>query len=404
MPRPLTLRHAGEPYGEKDFYLEDFRGRSVLVALDPVSAASRPDLGPLATAITDLVANQTRVILWWPAVGVAPERRLRAALRRARSGGRRRPLPAVVIRVAAAELAGSESAGLRGALWGALRDGLCVLVVEGAGWPAFPSRAAALATALRLPKLVLLDSRGGLLGAAPRRLSFVDENLLETLLRQGEAEWSGLGDRRALLVAVREALRGGVEEVNLCPPEGVADELFTYEGSGTLFTQGDYCHVEPLALDDFAQAERLLDRGQREGLLKLRSAEEIAEVLGAGFGATIGRRHLAGVAGLLTAPYAPERAGEIVGLYTITRFKGEGVGERLVTRLLAEAEQRGLAYVFACAVDERAQQFFARLGFERVGRDDVPATKWAGYDSRRRDRLAVFRRQPAATAVSAARA
>jgi amino-acid N-acetyltransferase len=296
-----------------------------------------------------------------------------------------------------------DAGTLRGALWSALRrDGLCVLLVHETGAPAFPVAAVRLAVALRVPKLVLLDGRGGLLGAAPARLSFVDENQLETLLRQGEAEWSGLGDRRELLVAVRDALGRGVEAVNVCTPEGIAEELFTYEGSGTLFTQGDYCHVGPLALDDFAQAERLLERGQREGLLKLRTPEEMAEVLGAGFGATMGHHHLAGVAGLLTAPYAAERAGEIVGLYTITRFKGEGVGERLVNRLLTEAERQGLASVFACAVDERAQQFFARLGFERVGPSSVPPAKWVGYDRRRRTQVAVFRRRLAVAAAARA--
>src|SRR5947208_1939520 len=237
------------------------------------------------------------------------------------------------------------------------------------------------------------DPEGGLLAGQPRRLSFVDANVLETLLRHGEAEWAGLGGRRGLLVAVRDALEGGVESVNLCTPEGIAEELFTYVGSGTLFTRGDYCHVAPLGLDDFAQAERLLERGQREGLLKLRSPDEIAGVLAVGFGATVCDRHLAGIAGLLTAPYAAERAGEIVGLYTITRFKGEGIGERLVGRLLAEAAKRGLAYVFACAVDERAVQFFLRLGFEQVGAERVPAAKWTGYDARRRARVVVCRRE-----------
>src|SRR5205823_11470640 len=159
-------------------------------------------------------------------------------------------------------------------------------------------------------------------------LSFADANVLDTLLRHGEAEWSGLGERRALLLAVRDALDAGIEAVNLCRPEGVAEELFTYTGSGTLFTRGDYCHVAPLGIDDFAQAERLLERGQREGLLKHRTAEEIAQVLAAGVGASLSAHHLAGVAGLVTLPYARERAGEIVGLYTITRFKGEGIGER----------------------------------------------------------------------------
>src|SRR5213593_4756411 len=375
-----------EPFDEKDFYLEEFRGRSVLLALAP--AVTGADLSALAGAVADLVRNDTRVVLWWPAA----ERRLLAALRRSRALPRPRKdrrLPVPVVHLDATGPPSPEP--LRAALWlAARRARLCVLAVPAAA--SFPRDAAALAVGLRVPKLVLVDAQGGL-DVGTGRLSFVDENLLDTLLRQGEAEWSGLGQRRALLVQVRAALGGGVESVNLCRPAGVAEELFTYVGSGTLFTRGDYCRVAPLALDDFAQAERLLERGQREGLLKLRSSEEIAEVLGAGFGATLCDRHLAGVAGLLTAPYAAERAGEIVGLYTITRFKGEGIGERLVARLLAEAAERGLAYVFACAVDERAVQFFLRLGFEQVGAERVPVAKWAGYDVRRRTRVVVCKRQ-----------
>ena len=383
-----------EPFDEKDFYLEEFRGRSVLLALAP--AVTGADLGAVAGAVADLVRNDTRVLLWWPAA----ERRLLAALRRSRALPRPRKdrrLP--VVHLDAAASASPET--LRAALWlAARRARLCVLAVPAAA--SFPCDAAELAVGLRVPKLVLVDARGGLdVGAG--RLSFVDENLLDTLLRQGEAEWSGLGERRALLVAVRAALAGGVEAVNLCAPAGVAEELFTYVGSGTLFTQGDYCHVAPLALDDFAQAERLHERGRREGVLKPRTPEEVAELLASSFGATICGRHLAGVAGLLTAPYATEQTGEIVGLYTITRFKGEGIGERLVSRLLAEAESRGLEYVFACAVDGRAQQFFERLGFERVSAAAVPAAKWVGYDRRRRARVAVFRRRlPVAAAAARA--
>jgi len=44
-------------------------------------------------------------------------------------------------------------------------------------------------------------------------------------------------------------------------------------------------------------------------------------------------------------------------------------------------------------VDSRAQQFFERLGFEQVGAGDVPASKWCGYDPRRRARVAVLRRR-----------
>jgi amino-acid N-acetyltransferase len=390
----IDVRQA-DAFGEKDFYLEEFRGRSVLVAVAPQAAGARPDLAPLAAAIRDLVLNDTRVLLWWPDVGVPAERRLRGALRRAKGLWRRRPQPSVPF----LRLRAADPAAVRAEVWAAFRrERLCVLVADGGP---FPHDVAALAEALRVPKLVLVDASGGLQAGPTARLSFVDANVLATLLRRGEAEWSGLGDRRALLVAVGDALDGGVESVNLCTPAGIAEELFTYEGSGTLFTRRDYCHVDRLALDDFAQAERLLERGQREGLLKLRSAEETAEVLAAAWGATVCEGHLAGIAGLLTGPYAAERAGEIVGLYTITRFKGEGIGERLVSRLVDEAHRRRLAYVFACAVDERATQFFVRLGFERVGADDVPQAKWDGYDARRRARVAVLRRRLAETAPQA---
>ncbi len=399
-----------EPYGEKQFYLEEFRGRSVLIAVAPAAVVARAPLDSLGAAVRALVRNDTPVVVWWPHVAPRSERRLLAALGRAprkeraargkaKRRARRRRQPSPLLRLAAAEVALPEAgAAVRSALWSRVRvGGLCVLAVG--GLTTFPQQAMELAVALRVPKVVLVDPRGGL-AVGGTRMSFVDENVLQTVVQQGQAEWSGLGDRRALLVAVRAALDGGVEQVNLCQPEGVAEELFSYAGSGTLFTEGDYTRVGPLALDEFEQAERLLERGHRDGTLKVRSREEIAQVLGAGFGVTVCGRHLAGVAGLLTAPYAADRAGEIVGLYTINRFKGEGLGDRLVGRIVQEAETLGLDYVFACTLDEHAQQFFERQGFVRVAHHCVPAAKWIGYDARRRQRVAAFRAEvPARAAV-----
>jgi amino-acid N-acetyltransferase len=395
MAKALGMPPAAEMVAEKDFYLDEFRGRSVMIAVAPTAVDGRSDLAPLALAVGELVRNGTRVLLWWPLPRLGAERRLLAALARARAVSRargplRRPPPLMRMGEVAA------GAPLRGRLWGHLRHGrLCIL---SGGDPEFPGGARDLARSLRVAKLILIDAEGGLAPGA-QRLSFVDENQLETLLREGQAEWLGLGHRRALLEAVHEALRGGVASVNLCTLVEVGSELFTYEGCGTLFTQGDYCRVGRLGLDDFAQAERLLERGQREGLLKLRTTEEVEDVLAAGYGAMIGGRHLAGVAGLLTAPYEAERAGEIVGLYTITRFKGEGIGERLVGHILSEAAWLGLDYVFACALDARAQQFFARMGFARVRTTEVPAAKWRGYDPRRRARLRVYRQPVPASAL-----
>jgi amino-acid N-acetyltransferase len=386
-----TNRRRTKPFGEREFYLEEFRGRSVLIALAPAALGPRLRLGRLAEAVADLVRNRTRVLLWWPCAGTDDVKRLLAALRARRS---LRPLlrgPAPPV-VALEELDDDEDAlRLRESVWARMRRRrLTVLSVPAhAAFPAFPL---AVATALRIPKVVLLDPFGGL-ALGKQTLSFADENALETLLQEGEAEWAGLGDRREALTVIRHALQEGVESVNVCTPSGVARELFTYDGSGTLFTQGDYCRVEPLGIDSFGQAERLLAQGQRAGALKHRSAAEIAAVLASGFGAQVSGRHLAGIASLLTQPYAAERAGEVAGLYTITRFKGEGLGARLVDRVLAEAAANRLDYVFACALERRARRFFQQMGFVRVKPEDVPPAKWCGYDKRRRARLAVFKRR-----------
>jgi len=398
-----SRRRASEPFGEREFYLEEFRGQSVLIAVSPAVVDEREPLGPLAATVADLVRNQTRVIVWWPGIDAAAERRLRAALDRERAGGRRPPgrrRLSLVARLKAADLAAPDAEHrLRAAVWARLRAGrLCVLAVDGNGFPRHPLE---IAAGLRVPKVVLLEADGGLsVGGAP--LSFVDENVLETLLRQGQAEWSGLGDRRALLVAVRAALQAGVEAVNLCALEAIGEELFTYVGAGTLFTKDAYTQVGPLSLEEFAQAERLLARGQQAGFLKRRTPEETAQVLAAGFGVSMSGRHLAGVAGLLTTPYLDDNAGEIVGLFTITRFKGEGLGERLLAQILQRAATLGLAYVFAVTIDERAQEFFERNGFERVDADGVPASKWHGYDPRRRERVVTFRRRLAVRSVAEA--
>jgi amino-acid N-acetyltransferase len=379
-----------KPFGEREFYLEEFRGRSVLVALAPTAIAARVRLGSLTDAVADLVRNRTRVLLWWPCVDGEPPRRLLAALRARRS---LRPLlrGAVSPVVGPDEIdEGADPLELRAAVWARMRRRrLTVLAVPPhATFPGFPLR---VATALRIPKVVLLDPSGGL-ALGKQTLSFADENALETLLQEGEAEWAGLGDRREALATIRHALQAGVESVNVCTPSGVARELFTYDGSGTLFTQGDYCRVEPLGIDTFAQAERLLAQGRREGALKHRSTAEIAAVLATGFGALVSGRHLAGIAALLTQPYTAQRCGEVAGLYTITRFKGEGLGARLVDHVLATAAADGLDYVFACALERRARRFFQQMGFERVRVEDVPAAKWLGYDKRRRARLAIFKR------------
>ncbi|MBI3785233.1 MAG: GNAT family N-acetyltransferase [Deltaproteobacteria bacterium] len=392
-----------DEFGEKHFYLDEFRGHTLLFSVPAEQLVREDELAPVANVVRDLLANDTRVILL---VGAADDQGAAQTLRRLqrRFGPQvfreetfslfpqRRHRSGAFVELPPDALYANTSTELLSRIWLTLRHApLFVGIVRGAGMGELTSMAQRVATRLRVHKLVLLEAAGGVEGNDGKAISFMNDAMLETLLGVGEAEWAGLSDRRPTFEAVHRALLGGVASVNLCPPAGAPHELFTYTGSGTLFTLADYCTVQPLGIDEFEEVERLIERGQQEGLLKPRSPEEVAAMLVNGYGATIGAHHLAGICALATEPYAGARAGEIVGLYTITRFKGEGIGSRLIARAVADARAAQLDYVFACTTEERALVFFEREGFRRVGPDAIPTNKWAGYDAVRRERVFVLR-------------
>lgn len=379
---------------EKSFYLDEFRGHTLCFSL---RLAEAKDLSPLLDVVRELVGNDTRLLLLLGARGRLPAtvQRIARALRAASRGGTAsEPAQTRRGRARREQLAAAWSWPPRvehlTSVWQTLRHAPVFAgvvpetrVLDFGQW---------ITGRLRIPKWVIVDQRGGLRTTGDKSISFMDDSVLVEVLRVGEAEWAGMNERRKELDAVRGALSAGVQAVNLCALTDLATELFTYEGAGTLFTLEDYCRIERLGIDDFAEVERLLRRGEREGFLKERDERQIAALLLNGFGATIGRHHLAGVCALLTEPYTRAGAGEIAGLYTVTRFKSEGVGARLLRRALDEADAAGLRYVFASTTNANAAAFFERQGFRRVRRSEVPAAKWRGYERRRLDQVVVLRR------------
>ncbi len=389
-----------ESFDEKQFYLDEFRGKTLLFAIPDDCLKREDDYLQLAAVTRELLANDTRIVVLVGVTHAAAAEQVQRRLQRrfaplvfredtlslfpqrgARNG--------VFVRLNAPAVSTSFLA----TIWMTLRRGpLFVGTVQETPAPVLLEMAQEVATRLRVHKLVLIDRTGGVTGEDGEAISFFDPSLLQAVLGVGEAEWAGLGRWRTLLETAGRTLAGGVSSVNLCTLDGLARELFTYVGSGTLFTQADYCTVQRLGIDDFEEVERLIERGQREGLLKPRGPEEVARMLVQGYGASIGAHHLAGVCALDMESYRDAGAAEIVGLYTITRFKGEGVGGRLIARVIADAQAAGMAYVFACTTEERAQIFFEREGFRFVGPDDIPAAKWVGYDAERRAHVAILRK------------
>lgn len=333
---------------EKQFYLKDFRNRAILFHVEDARQLERH----AASTLADLVDNPTLVI-------VVARRfpRKRRALRVSRRDFEKRPGALVPL---------SESL---------MKDGRADVY-----WPRRLTGARAiaysrqLAVRLGVEKLVIVDERGGLDAGSGTR-SFVHAAALARVCRAEEdcGDW-GLAELQQILAGVRS----GITAVNLTTAEGVGAELFTYQGSGTLVTAEEYCTVDSLGVQHFHEAERLLARGEREGFLLPRDEEQKHRLLLAGYGAWFGGERLAGVCGLETEAYRRRRVGEIVGLYTITRFQGEGVGVRMIDHVVAAAKESKLKSLFACSSNERAVAFFERCGFERVDPSKVPAVKWAG--------------------------
>ena len=375
--------------GEKDFYLEEFRQRTLVLAVEAVALRRLATRRRLAGVVGELVNNQTRVVVVLGGESRDPVEARdwlqlppRARARRSALGGRAPRQDA---------LAWDPDAiddGMQ-RIWQVLRGrDLCLVVTatlarDVAGFVASRSRAL---------KLVLLDEAGGLREPdASHALSYLDGPRLEVLSVAGEAEFQGLGARRADLEAIGSMLDAGVGSVNLCTVSDLAQELFSYEGAGTFFSRDDHLAIGRLSIDDFPEVERLLARGQSEGLLKPRTATEAGELLLDGYGAWIGEHHLAGVGALRRGLYREEAAAEIAGLYAITRFKGEGIGKKLVRRMIQDARNDQLAYVFSVTSAERAAGFFVREGFAEVAPESLPAAKWKGYAPERRRRVRAFR-------------
>lgn len=343
-------------FSERAFYLREFRGRSIAVAGQPHD---------------------------WPTTAAG-------ALESLQQGGGRTILCSEGMPHHGGPSLSSDDPHLEVAVWRALRETGRASVALRAGADCHVGKAADLALRLKVFKWVWLDPEGGLVRNG-RPASFVDGEELARGLATGGA--LSKDPRRSLWEAIAGALSGGIPTVNVCTAAGLDDELFTYAGSGTLFTPGRYITVRHLGIDDYDAGSDLLSRGASEGYLAPRDPAARDALLVHGFGAFVGATHLAGIGSLID--WGGGDAAELAGLYTLTRFQGEGIGGHLIAFAAARARSLPVRRLFACTTSTPVGAFFVRQGFREVAAEALPSNKWnppdgEPYDPARRAALKCF--------------
>lgn len=370
-PRSTSRTRENIPQAEHDFFVEEFRGTTIVTSLPVIVDGA---LAPLRRTIAGFVAGDTRLVFVVSA---------RADAARLQEEAREVGVDAAVL---TSPTVWHDDALV--SLWIATTDQKVVIVVA-AEPDGVTETAGFVAAGLRAAKVVLTDPGGGW-GNPPR--SFVELGIHRNTLAL-EMRQRGAGN---LLPAAERALRGGASSVNLCRAEDIEHELFTFDGRGSVLTLGGYVHVTTLRVDDLPAVEALIAQGVRDGILKPRSREDIARMAVSGLGARVIRSgHLAGIVGLETDAYGREGLGEIAGLVTVSEFSGAGTGGMLVDGLVERARTIGLRALFAVTVSDAAASFFLRRGFSEVGRQEVPPAKWDGYDLQRLAKARCFWRDVA---------
>jgi len=352
------------PFSEREFYLAEFRRRSIGIAWPESEPLVRE---PLADVVALLVANGSRVVILSPQEEVTL---IGSAL------------PAIDF----------GEANFAPRLWRRLRDrGHAGLLISSESFEADCLQAA---LTLRLAKVVWIQSNAPIQRTdGEGRVSVVDLAHLGSLLsergREGELSLQIQPGRKPLLDAIRGMIDGGIPSVNVCAAKQLAEELFTYAGAGMFFTRDRYAEVRPLAIDDFDPASDLIGRGEADGYLVPRDSEARDAVLAHGLGVFIEGRYLAGIGAIL--PHPSENAGEIASLFALTRYVGEGVGSQIVRYAIDRGRREALTYLFSCTTSDQVEAFFIRHGFRRVSPDEVPKAKWDAYDPKRLSRVRCLR-------------
>jgi N-acetylglutamate synthase-like GNAT family acetyltransferase len=170
--------------------------------------------------------------------------------------------------------------------------------------------------------------------------------------------------RHGIDIVLAEARRGSVFE-----------EVFTHAGSGTLFTE-DYPNIlRPAIEGDVREIMAIMQPYVAEGALKPVTEEELLKVVRSFMVYSVNGQIVCAAA---LIPYG--NSCELGKLCTLPRFQARGRARALVLALIDEARKQGRDAIFALTVQPYVGEFFEKLGFVQVPREELPDEWKKGYD------------------------
>ena len=188
-------------------------------------------------------------------------------------------------------------------------------------------------------------------------------------------------DQYSLLKAACDCCGSGVERCHLISYRddcALLEELFTYDGSGTLINHDGFEQSRSADIDDVGGILELIEPLEENGTLVKRSRELLETEI---HHFTVLERDGRIVACAALYPYPQEKTGELACIVTHSEYRKGNRGERLLAELESQARSMGLNDLFVLTT--QTAHWFIEQGFEESPIEQLPTEKQAFYNFQR---------------------
>ena len=202
--------------------------------------------------------------------------------------------------------------------------------------------------------------------------------------------YTNKGARAAHLLRIcRDACLEGVARAHIlngAEDGAIPEEIFSDTGSGTMIFKSDYSKFRAMSAADVPAVISLMHPFVKSGRLLPRTEDDVKR--------EIEHFTVYEIDGAIRAcaalkPYPDFACAEIAAVAVDDSCANSGVGPELLRRLIAEAKQKGLAFVFALTT--QAADWFERFGFVPADKSAVPPERAARMAPERGSRVLLLR-------------